>query len=110
MNSQAAYAMITQMSPLFQAMSLPVHPRRERDSGKGEQEHAEIDPHVHGGGGETRCETCVPLLQVLLDDGGPEGGASPARAVMTLPWPAARQAGRAGRCTGGGEAALSSGR
>ena len=32
--------------------------------------------------------------------------ASPARAVMILPWPAARRAGRAGRCRGGGEGAL----
>src|SRR5208337_1208460 len=42
--------------------------------------------------------------------GGPEGVASPARVVMILPGPAARQAGRAGRCRGGGGAALSSGR
>lgn len=40
-------------------------------------------------------------LQALLDDGGPEGAASPARAVMTLPWSAARQPGRAGRYMGG---------
>ncbi len=32
--------------------------------------------------------------------GGPEGAASPARAVMTLPWPAARQAGRVVRRRG----------
>jgi hypothetical protein len=42
--------------------------------------------------------------------GASGAGASPPRVVMTLPRPAGRQAARAARCTGGGEAALSSGR
>jgi hypothetical protein len=51
----------------------------------------------------------LPCRLSRMTAGAPEGGASPARAVMAPPWAAAGQAGRAGRCTGGGAGALSSG-
>src|SRR5271165_2160251 len=131
--------MITQRSPLFQVMSLPVStlaanemaarasmntPRLtptstakavKRDA-KPEYLPCRLSRMTAGGpeGVISPARAGGPEGVASPADsegaGGPEGVASPARVVMILPGPAARQAGRAGRCRGGGGAALSSGR
>ena len=97
--------MTTQRSPCSTRCPCGQRPRREGDSGKGEQNTPRLTP-TSTAKAANATRNHVPPLQALPDDGRPGGrGVRPARAVMTLPQPAARQAGRAGRCRGGGEAA-----
>ena len=50
------------------------HLRRERDGGRGAQEHAETDPCLYGEDGKTRSETrALPLQDSPDDDRAPRG-------------------------------------
>ena len=115
MNAQTAYAAITQMSPLCQVMSLPVSTLAANEMAARMRRNTPRLTATSTAKATKRDAKpeYFPCRLFRATIGGAEGMASPARAVMTLPWPAARQAGRAGRagqCRGGGEAALSSGR
>src|SRR5271157_4259659 len=131
--------MITQRSPLFQVMSLPVSTLAANEmAARASMNTPRLTPtstakavkrdakpeylpcrlsRMTAGGPEGVISPAraggpegVASPADSAGSGGPEGVASPARVVMILPGPAARQAGRAGRCRGGGGAALSSGR
>ncbi len=111
MNSQTAYAMTTQTSPLFHAMSLPVSTLAANvTAARASKNTPRLTPTSTAKAAKRDAKPAYLSCRFSWMTGGPEGAASPARAVMTLPWPAADQAGRADRCRGGGEAALSSGR
>ena len=107
--------MITQMSPLFQVMSLPVSTLAANEmAARASRNTPRLIPTSTAKAVKRDAKPeYFPCRLSRMTAGGPEGGASPARAVMAPPRAAASQAGRAGRaarCTGGGEAALSSGR
>ena len=112
MNAQAAYARITQRSPLFQEMSLPVSTLAANEmAARASMNTPRLTPTSTAKAVKRDAKPeYLPCRLSRMMAGGPEGVASPARSVMALPWPAARAAGRAGRCRGGGAAALSSGR
>ena len=62
--------MITQMSPLFQVMSVPVSTLAANEmAARASMNTPSTDPHVCGEGGKTRCEARVLALQALPDDG-----------------------------------------
>ena len=111
MNPQTAYAMTTQMSPLFQAMSLPVSTLAANETAaRASMNTPRLTPTSTAKAVKRDAKPAYFPCRLSRMTGGSAGAASPACAVMALPWPAARQAGRTGRCMGGGEAALSSGR
>ena len=104
--------MITQVSPLFpQVMSLPVSTRAANEmAARASIEHARLTP-MSTAKAVNATRNRATFLQALPDDGrGPGGGGIARERLMTPPRAAAGPASRAGRCTGGGEAALSSGR
>ena len=104
--------MITQMSPLCQLMSVPVSTLAANEmAARASMNTPRLTPTSTAKAVKRDAKPAyLPCRLSRMTAGDPAGGASPARAVMTPPRAAAGQAGRAGRCTGGGEAALSSGR
>ena len=118
MNAQTAYATITQMSPLCQVMSLPVSTLAANEmAARASKNTPRVTPTSTAKATKREAKPeYLPCRLFWMTIGAPVGVASPARAVMTLPWLAARQAGgaaraaRAARCKGGGEVAQSTGR
>src|SRR5580693_6319627 len=104
--------MITQMSPLFQVMSLPVSTLAANDmTARASRYTQRLIPTSTAKAAKRDAKPAyLPCRLYRMMTGGPESGASPARVVIAPPWTAAGQAGRAARCTGGGEDGLSSGR
>ena len=100
------------MSPLCQEMSVPVSTLAANETAaRASMNTPRLTPTSTAKAVNRDAKPeYLPCRLSRMTAGGPEGGASPGRAVMALPWAAAGQAGRAGRCRGGGEAALSSGR
>ena len=99
MNPQIAYAMITQMSPLLQAMSLPVSTLAANEmAARASMNRPRLTPTSTAKATKRDAKPAYfPCRLSRMMTGGPEGVASPAGAVMTLSWPAAvRRAGRAG--------------
>ena len=110
MNPQTANAMTTKTSPLFQAMSLPVSTLAASEmAARASMNTPRLTPTSTAKEAKRDTKPAHFPCKSSWTTGGPEDAAPPARAVMTLPWPAARQPGRAGRYMGGGEDALSSG-
>ena len=104
--------MTTQMSPLCQVMSVPVRTLAANEmAARASMNTPTLTAASTAKAAKREAKPAYfPCRLAPMMTGGPEGGASPACAVMTRPWPAAGQGGRAGRRTGGGEDARSSGR
>src|SRR5262245_39896613 len=117
MNAQIAYAMITQRLPLLKAMSSPVKMLAAKLMAARTSMKAPVMTTMSATKATNRdakpaqcpCRFSRATIGVLAGVGGVAGPASPARAVMTLPWPLARQGGQAGRYRGGEEFDLPSG-
>src|ERR1700687_3669009 len=102
--------MITQMSPLFQVMSVPVSTLAAHEmAARASMYTPTLTPTSTAKAVKRDAKPeYFPCRFSWTTAGGPEGGAAPARAVMTPPWAApgqAGQAGQAGRGNGGGGAA-----
>src|SRR5208282_2064448 len=111
MNAQTAYAMITQVPPLCQAMTVPVSTVAENEMApRASMNTPRLTPMSTAKAVKRDAKPAYFPCRLSRMTGGPEGGASAAGEVMSLPWPLARRAGQGGRCMGGGEDALSSGR
>src|ERR1700733_11995401 len=99
--------MITQMSPLFQVMSLPVSTLAANEmAAKASMYTPRLAPTSTAKAVKRDAKPeYFPCRLSRMTAGGPEGRAS-ARAVMVPPLAAACQAGRAGRYMAGGQTAL----
>ena len=101
--------MTTQMPPLFQVMSVPVSTRAANEMAARVSMNAPaLTPASAAKAAKRDAKPAyLPCRLSRVTAGAPEGGVSPARAVIAPRW---ATAGQAGRCTGGSGGALSSGR
>ena len=94
--------MTTQMSPLFQVMSLPVSTLAANEMAtRVSMNTPALTPTSAANAAKRDAKPAyLPCRLSRMTAGAPEGRVSPARAVIVPRWATAGQAGRAGRCRG----------
>ena len=101
---QAAWAMTTRMPPSFQVMSIPVSTLAANEmAARVSMNTPALTPTPAAKAAKRDAKPAyVPCRLSRMTAGAPEGGVSPARAVIAPRWATAGRAGRAGRCPGRG--------